>query len=287
MKKRLLFLRDGTAGTVLVAYLFIAGLVLLPTRWLGELVGARGDTAEYLGIGLMRLLLCGVLLFLMYHMDIRKRFLPRGAIALLASLPALVIAVNNLPILSLAAGTTRLTASPQAVAAFALQCVGVGLFEEIAFRGILFPYILGMTGTDVRGRFAAVLVSGGLFGALHLVNLLGGFSGGVFLQVGYSFLLGCMLAVCVFCGAGVLVCALVHAVYNFCGNVVWECGNGTFSLIWTPAEIALTVVVSLAVAAFYVLFLYKSRPAAGVALEKLFPQDGESGEGEDGKGGES
>ena len=29
MKKRLLFLRDGTASTVLVAYLFIAGLVLL------------------------------------------------------------------------------------------------------------------------------------------------------------------------------------------------------------------------------------------------------------------
>ena len=168
------------------------------------------------------------------------------------------MAVNNLPIVALAQGSVSLTAPAGKAAAFALQCIGVGLFEEEAFRGVIFPFVLGHTGTGRKGRFQAVILSSAAFGLLHLVNLFGGFSGGVFLQVGYSFLIGAMLAICMFRGAGVLPCAIIHALFNFCGNLFFEGGNATFSTVWTWQEILLTAAVGVAAAAYFVWLLAAS-----------------------------
>ena len=174
--------------------------------------------------------------------------------------PDLTAPVGGDLFIALAQGTAAVTGSAGEIAAFALQCVGVGLFEEMAFRGVIFPFVLGKTGTGRKGRFIAVLASSAAFGLLHLVNLLGGFSGGVFLQVGYSFLIGCMLSVVMFCGGGVFVCAFIHAVYNFCGNVVFELGEGAFWDIWCPEEIVLTAVVAVAAGVFFFFALKNGKP---------------------------
>ena len=272
MKRRMLYMRSTPGQSAAILFLLAAGLALLPTQWLGELLSQSENIAQSLGLGIMRLVSCAVLLLLAWHMGIRHVWAPQGGRALLFALPALVIAVNNLPIVALAQGTAGIE-DGVAVAAFALECVGVGLFEETAFRGIIFPFVLGATGTDRRGRFIGVLIASALFGALHLVNIFGnwGAAGAVLLQVGYSFLIGCMLAVCIFRGAGVWACALVHALFNFCGNVIYSGrGFGAFADVWCWQEVLLTAAVGVCAIAYFIWLLYRS-PADAADKFAVFP----------------
>ena len=292
MKERMLYMRREPASSAAIIYLLVAGLVLLPTRWLGELFFPGQDNYAYmLGLGAARLVLCIPLALLARQMGVRHIWLPAGGGALLFCLPALAVAANNFPIVALVQGTAGVTDAFGA-ALFAVECVGVGLFEELAFRGVIFPFVLGKTGTGRRGRFIAVLVASAMFGALHLVNLLGGFSAGVFLQVGYSFLIGCMLAVCMFRGGGVLFCALAHALFNYGGNLVTAArglGFGSFADIWCPAEVILTAVVGAAAIAYFVWLLYAS-PADAADRYAVFPPKKEAppqGSAADGEGGDA
>ena len=261
MQKKMLYMRKTPVSSGAILYLLFAGFVLFPSQWLGDLFTQDTAMAQSLGLGLMRFLLLAIVLVLGWHMGIQKVWLPAKGEwkALLFALPALVVAVNNLPVIALAQGTAAVTAQGCAIALFAFECLGVGLFEEAAFRGILFPFVLGATGTDKKGRFWGVVIASGAFGLLHLVNLLGGFSGGVFLQVGYSFLIGSMLAICTFRGAGVYVCGVLHAVFNFCGNLVFRCGEGAFWDIWCWQEILLTAAIGVAAAVYFVLLLFRCK----------------------------
>lgn len=264
MQPKMLYMRKTPLSGGAILFLLSAGFVLFPTQWLGDLLTQDELLAQMLGLGILRIVMAAIMLVLALQMGIRGVWAPAKLPYLLFALPALAVAVNNLPVVALCRGTAGVTGGGEYVAAFALQCLGVGLFEEVAFRGVIFPFALGVTGTGKKGRFAAVLLSSAAFGLLHLVNLLGGFSGGVFLQVGYSFLIGCMLSVCVFCGSGVFACALVHAVYNFCGNLIYSVGNfgfGAFKDVWCAEEIVLTALVSLAAIAYFALILWKKSPA--------------------------
>lgn len=266
-------MRSTPGQSAAILYLLIAGLVLLPTQWLGDLFTQNEQLAQSLGLGIVRLASCGVLLLLAFHMGIRGVWNPAGIKPLLFALPALAVAVNNLPIVALARGTAGVTGPAGAIVAFALECIGVALFEETAFRGIIFPFVLGKTGTGRKGRFWAVVISAALFGGLHLVNLIGnwGAVGAVLLQVGYSFLIGSMLAVCAFRGAGVWACAFIHAVFNFCGNLIYNGrGFGGFSQVWCWQEIVLTAAVGACAAAYFVWLLLKS-PSAAADRFAVFP----------------
>ncbi len=280
----MLYMRKTPASSAAILYVLILGLVLFPTDWLGALFTENEQLARFLGLGIMRLLLFGLLLFLAWKMGIRGVWLPRrGELgALLAAVPAFIVAANNFPLVALASGTAEITGSAGMIAAFAFQCLAVGLFEETAFRGIIFPFVLGKTGTGKKGRFVAVLVSSAMFGLLHLVNLLGGFSGGVFLQVGYSFLIGCMLAVITFRGAGMFTCAAAHALFNFGGNVVPYLGMGSFADIWSIGEIALTAAVGAAAVVYFARLLYKSKPDCADDFAVYPPADMQMPENETG-----
>lgn len=259
MQRRMLYMRKTPLSSAASLYLLAAGLVLFPTEWLGNLFTENEALAQSIGLGLFRLIAASIFWILAFHTGIRNGMAQRGKWkVLLISLPALVVAINNLPIVGIASGTVKITGSVFVVAAFLLQCIGVGIFEEAAFRGVIFPFVLGRFGTGKKGRLIAVIVTSAAFGLLHLVNLLGGISGAVFLQVGYSFLIGAMLAVCMFCGAGVLFCGFVHAVYNFCGGIAYTAGNASFSAVWSAGEIVLTAVIGVAVAVYFACLLWKS-----------------------------
>ena len=278
MQPKMLYMRKTPIESALILYLLTAGLVMFPFEWLGGIFTSDEQLSGFLGLGILRLLFFGIMLLLAVHMGIRGTLAVRGGWkGILVALPALVVAVNNLPVVALAQGTASVTGGAGHIAAFALQCVGVGLFEEMAFRGVIFPFVLGKTGTGKKGRFVAVLASSAAFGLLHLVNLLGGFSGGVFLQVGYSFLIGCMLSVVMFCGGGVFTCALIHAVYNFCGNIVFELGAGAFWDIWCPAEIVLTALVAVAAGVFFFFALKNGKPDIAESFAVYPPPKPESG----------
>lgn len=169
---------------------------------------------------------------------------------------ALLVALNNLPWIGLFTGRAKIDASPGLILLFIGECIAVGLFEELAFRGFLMPTCL----SRLRGRphavFLAALISSALFGLVHLVNLFSGASpGAVLMQIGYSFLIGGMCACVLIAARSVWLCAAIHAVYNLCGTVVPRLGEGSG---WDPVTVTLTVLFGLLTAAVLLRFLWKT-----------------------------
>lgn len=175
-------------------------------------------------------------------------------------LPCFAIAINNFPILSVLMGDTILGTNVADYIVYALLCLAVGFFEEVAFRGCVFTVALErmtkITSPTLR-VFAACVTSSALFGLVHLANLFAGASlGYVLLQVCYSFLIGGMCAIIMVKTANIWYGILLHAIYNFAGGVVPEFGAGQ---IWTIPTVVLTVVVSLIVAAYVLFLLFRVR----------------------------
>ena len=171
--------------------------------------------------------------------------LPPRALHIAAIVIAFAVACNNLPILSLLQGSAYLTASLPDILLFACGCLSVALFEELLFRGLLFPLLLRHFPDTRGGRLLALLLSSAAFALLHLLNLPAA-GPAALLQVGYSFLIGCLTAVLFLLGRGLLLPVLFHALYNFCGMLVPNCGTG---LLWDLPTVVLTVLLSLLAAA--------------------------------------
>lgn len=247
-----------------------AGLVCLPVTFIGETIGAEGTLAEMVSVSVSRTAYFAVFLFLLDALGFGFAHTGRGAegrvYAVLLVLPAFVVALDNLPFMELLSGAASVDTSSALILSFAAECVSIAAFEETAFRGVVFPLALQGFGSGRRGRVKAVVLAGALFGAMHLLNLTGGFSGAVFLQVGYSFLIGAMLCVLMYCGAPLSACIGVHAVYNFCGKLVDTLGSGTQ---WDLPRVLLTAVVGILAAVFYVLVLWKGKRETGEKLSAV------------------
>ena len=76
---------------------------------------------------------------------------------------------------------------------FLLNMILVGVAEELVFRGIIAQTLLERYGTARAGAWKACLVSGALFGAAHLSNLLGSEPFGVLMQCVFAASLGVCL----------------------------------------------------------------------------------------------
>lgn len=207
---------------------------------------------------------------------------PQG---LLFLIPCLIIAINNFPFCSFFAGKSKLFhTSVTDFVLFAVYCIAIGMFEECAFRGVLFPIVAERFSKDRKGLQKTFVASSVLFGLAHLFNLLMGAGfGPTVLQVGYSTLIGGLCAFCLIKTHNVLLCAFVHAVYDFCGMMMAELGSGTvFDL---PTGLMMGV-VGVAVAAFVLWQIYKLKDSdahalykkLGFGLEKGLPDDNQSEE---------
>lgn len=173
--------------------------------------------------------------------------------ALVCLLPAAAVAINNFPLIGLLTGAAHIDASISDVILLVLQSASVGLFEELAFRGFLFPNILH----SCRGRsaFLPAVLSSAVFAAGHLVNLFSGMSpAAVLLQTGYSFLIGGMCAVVLLKTRCVWFCVILHGIYNLGGTLVPTLGHGT---VWDHATVTVTAVLGIAVLV-YMLHLLNS-----------------------------
>ncbi len=250
-----------------------------------------GDSVHdlILNTGLTRLLAGVFFLLLIKESGLRVfSWTPAGefATSVLLTLPALLVAVNNLPAISLATGDCGITDTPLWVAIFFVQCMCVGFFEELAFRGLLFPYFLKKCKTRLH-VFLCIAGTSCLFGLYHLLNLLEGAGiGPVLRQVGYSALVGAMCAACMLLTGNVVVPVILHGVYNFCGLVVPTLGDGTW---WDVPTIVITVVLAVAATAYFAVVFVRKKSfrlldALGIRLENgERRQDGsipENGNGE-------
>ena len=253
--RALLFLRKDPLGAAFIIYLFAVGLTGLPCEQVGRLFTDDPRIATIAGMAVCRAASAVVMLFFCIQLGLFDA--PRPAVrSLRAALPALLVALNNAPVIALISGTAAVTAEVSAVVLFAFECVAVAAFEEVAFRAILFPLMLQRFGTGARARFSAVLLSSALFGLTHLLNLFSGAAvGATALQVGYSFLIGCMLAVVYLHTGSLAGCILLHAVYNFGGMLVPTLGQGAFLDIWNLPTVLITAVLAVFAIVFYLRLL--------------------------------
>ncbi len=222
--------------------LFILGVVTFPTAWIVQKIfpGVSEDVIMLLD-GVERLAFTVMMLKFSHDFGFRQIPPKTHVIGLLALLPALVIAVDNFPFASLIAGQITPVYNMFRWVAFAVYCAGVGIFEEVSYRGIILPLCLIKFKDKKHPVVKAVVASSVVFSLSHLVNLFGGNIGGTFFQVGYTLLIGAMCGVVAVRTGNVGLAALVHAVYNFGGLFVEKgCGTGT---VWPPVQIAVTAVV--------------------------------------------
>ena len=173
-------------------------------------------------------------------------------------LPCLLVVVNNFPIIGMITGNVQLT-RPALVGLFVADAVLIGVFEELAFRGTLFPAILEKHRGNNRQIFWTTVISSAIFGLVHLANLLEGAGfGATVMQVGYSFLIGGMCAIVLLKTGNLLFCILLHAVFDIGGGFVTYIGTGSQ---WDIATVVITVVLAVAVSAWMLYVLFHVKPA--------------------------
>lgn len=177
---------------------------------------------------------------------------------LLCTLVPLAVVVNNFPFIGVLTGNAYVTSPYWYIPVFALESLSIGLFEEFAFRGVLFPYILENRRSSGKSIFWSTVISSALFGGIHLFNLFaGGSPGAVLLQVGYSFLIGGMCAIVLLYTRCIWICVALHAIYDFCGYMIPTLGTG---IIWDTATVVITAMLGVFALVFMLIWLFKITP---------------------------
>ena len=239
----------------------------------------READAELLEMAVSRILGGAVFLCLLIYLDFRLLALRRsGLFGLLLSVPAFVIAVNNFPLLGLKSGTVTVTAETPRILLFALAVIGIGLFEEIAFRGVVFPTLLRKIleklrakapenpriPTETKAFLLSIVLTSVIFGLVHLLNLfVGGSPGAVFLQIGYSFLIGGMCAIVLLKTRCIWIPVLIHAIYDFGGLMFRYLCEGR---LWDTPTVILTTVLGILAGIYFLVLLFRVRPEEVTAL---------------------
>lgn len=181
--------------------------------------------------------------------------------SLLYALPAFLVVLNNLPFIPYLKGQVVMThTAPAFWVWYALQSLAIGLFEEFAFRGVILLMFAEKRRRSRKDLFVCILLTSAVFGGIHLLNVLAG-SGivPVLQQIAYSFLIGAMCAVVLYKTANVWLCVILHALFDFNGDVFHTLGTcpGWWSDLPT---VILTFVIAAAVGAFYVVSLWRMNP---------------------------
>ena len=176
--------------------------------------------------------------------------------SLLFALPPFLVVVNNMPILSMIWGDAYLVyRAPAYMIWFVAECLAIGLFEELAFRGVILLMFAEKRHTTRKGLFWSLVLTSAVFGAVHLVNvLMGAGIGAVILQIGYSFLIGAMCSVVLLKTRNIWLCVILHAVYDFSGTLMPTLGAGTW---WDAPTIIFTALLAVATTAYLVWQFFK------------------------------
>lgn len=244
-------------SNILIVIMLTVGLVSLPTQWLSNLLG---DTikSDLIAKIIIRSIIVGVgvyTVFLYGNQNIFKS--PFNLKGLLICIPALIVVLNNFPFVALMKGNAKISQDALTVFIFFIYTLLIGAFEEIMFRGIVFPICYYQLKDKKLGLFWSIALSSALFGVVHLVNLLAGANiGATFLQICYSFLIGAMCTIAMVKSGNIYLPIFLHGIFNFGGLIVENLGSGN---IWITEEIILTAVIGVLVLIFYTYILLKTK----------------------------
>lgn len=249
--------KKDTAGMIFTVILYAVGAVSVPyikvAGWLGG-----GQVLEWYLAFAFKIICSALPVYLIFQFGMKDMItgFSGGKRGLLLCVPAFLVALDNFPFLPLITGSLKFVGSAGNIFPYVLYCLSIGVMEETIFRGNLLPLFMFKFSRDKKGTFWAVVVSSAIFGAMHLLNLLGGFSPMVFLQVGYSFLIGCMCAAATLFSGNIIVPIIIHALFDI-GGFLTDYGflEGT---LWTTGNVVLTAVVSVIMATVIVVSFLKT-----------------------------
>lgn len=238
-------------GDICVAVIALAALVIYEGFLSGK-IGTPPVTA--LTDGIITRALGSVVAVVAVKKSGYKVFNKSTVKAIIAILPCFLAVACNPPLIGLITGDAALSYSGTTlflyILLFIAECLLVGVFEELLFRGILFPAVEERLKEKKRGRFFAAIISAAIFALVHLFNLFTASPIAVLMQVGYSFLLGGACCFTFLKTENILYCVLLHASFNFCGGLTDTLGYGGWGGV--PSYVLSAVVCVLV--AVYVLF---------------------------------
>jgi membrane protease YdiL (CAAX protease family) len=170
-------------------------------------------------------------------------------------IPAVLVALNNLPISAIVNGRTAIHASSIELLAFVVDVFSTGWFEEIIFRSMILVVIMQYMEQTKKGLFMGIVISSVIFGVLHIANVFQGAAIPATLQqVLYSTLTGMLFSSVFLLTKNIWVTMLVHIVYNITGSIFVVTGVVLFQ--WDAITIIVTIVVALFATAFYIRELF-------------------------------
>lgn len=248
--------KNETVSMIITVLLYAAGAASVPYVWVSNLFGGAKEIEWILGfIAKMSLAILPVYLIIQFGFKEMFKISARGVKASIFAIPAVLVAINNLPIIPLMSGDMSINAGFWQMLPYCLFCLSIGVLEEMSFRGCLLPLFLYKFPKDKKGMFWAIVYSSAIFGAMHLLNLLGGFSAGVFLQVGYSFLIGMICAFALVISENIYLPILMHGIYDIGGFMASE--GVAIGEIWTTTNIVWTAISSVIFAIFIIIIFIK------------------------------
>ncbi|MEC9485145.1 MAG: CPBP family intramembrane glutamic endopeptidase [Candidatus Izemoplasma sp.] len=166
-------------------------------------------------------------------------------------IPAFIVSLNNFPWHVLYNGSLNLNVGLGVVVLFFIECLSIGIFEEVLFRYVIFVIIMQLLTINKKNVFLGMVLSSVLFGLFHLINLFAGAGVGETLQqVGYTTLLGLLWSMTLFLTQNIWVPILLHTIYNFVGVLYFR--YGSVSTRFDLFTIIVTIIVAVITTIFYV-----------------------------------
>ncbi|AUD62174.1 hypothetical protein BK010_00615 [Tenericutes bacterium MO-XQ] len=179
----------------------------------------------------------------------------KGFQAFIIMIPGFLISINNFPIIAFLDDRASLTAPLYRVFLFFLECLSVGFFEEVIFRVVLLIFLLKTFSKLKMNLIFSIVLSSLIFALSHIFNLFSGASySDTFLQIGYSFLVGMMWAVMFLKTKNIWLTILLHATFNFFGQVMFYLGDVSYR--YDFYTVIITIILGLCVT-IYTYMLYK------------------------------
>ena len=243
-----------------IVWLFAVGLTSLPIKDLFVLFIKDGTLALYVSHITVRAALSVAAVFTIkaygFFGLITSRVKAKG---LLLVIPALIVAVNNFPIIGAINGNVMFFGDAEYTALFVVDCLFIGAFEELVFRGVIFPLIFIKFKAKKRAAFIAAAISSAVFAITHLINLFAG-AGVVstLLQVGYSFLIGGLCALSVLKTGSVIPAIIIHFIYDLGGLILVPEYCVAQGFQWDTLTIVITSVIGVIVFIGEMVYALKS-----------------------------
>jgi len=256
MNKLIADARKTPFSHIIIITLFTIGLISIPLERVFALFIENEITSRLLGGFVVRFFVSLLALVFIFKYNFNKQFCTvNDKKTLLILIPALLIAINNAPIIGLITGDVYVTENALNIFLYVLYCVFVGFAEELSFRGLIFPLCMKITGDKKYGAFWGIALNAGIFALSHVVNVFNGVSiGAVALQVGYTFLIGALCAIIFAVTGNIFSAIIVHIVYDIGGLM---CSNIAKGAQWDLLTIIITAVLGVVVCTFMVIKTFK------------------------------